>query len=448
MKEISSHSQQKNAGKKKVLPGKSPLQAVAFSAAGKDENAATTDFSMKYGNFFPSSSGKIQSTPLSGSNAEFQQFISSFGRSRTGKLTAGMIANTLIEADNGFLASQAELYHSVLEKEPVIAAHLQTRILAVAACDWTVSGPDPKRVAELTKILQNMRIEELLRHLLNAFSYGYAGAVLLWEEGGRAIRSFQEILPENFLFDATGNPALRTLSGAIRPLNSYHPNQFILHYHKLKSGSAGSGGLLRPLLWLYFFKHYALRDRARFLEKFGIPFIIARISNEDFENEEVRRNVLASLGKIVSDGSGVVSGDSQIQVLAPSGNPSGEYQAFLEYIDKLYALLILGQTASSSTSSGFSKGQIQENVRRDILEADCRALMSTINSRLLAPLEYFRYGTKNEYSFQLDFSSPENLMEKAQIVKLLSESGLAVSPEWIRNTFNIQLVQELEKDKK
>ena len=74
--------------------------------------------------------------------------------------------------------------------------------------------------------------------------------------------------------------------------------------------------------------------------------------------------------------------------------------------------------------------------------------MSTINSRLLAPLEYFRYGTKNEYSFQLDFSSPENLMEKAQIVKLLSESGLAVSPEWIRNTFNIQLVQELEKDKK
>ena len=117
MKEISSHSQQKNAGKKKVLPGKSPLQAVAFSAAGKDENAATTDFSMKYGNFFPSSSGKIQSTPLSGSNAEFQQFISSFGRSRTGKLTAGMIANTLIEADNGFLAEDLEFYFLHEEEE-------------------------------------------------------------------------------------------------------------------------------------------------------------------------------------------------------------------------------------------------------------------------------------------------------------------------------------------
>lgn len=446
MKENSLHSQQKKRGKKSFSRKKS-LQAVSFSSAGRNSNSIIPgDFSVRNTLQYSLPSGKIHSAPLSGNEAEFQQFLCSFGYSRTGKLSAGMIRNSLAEADNGFLASQAELYHTILEKEPVITAHLQTRILAVAACDWSVTGPDSEKCNQLTKILQNMRIEDLMRHLLNAFAYGYAGAALLWEEGGRSIRGFQEILPENFLFDIAGKPALRTLDGKVRPLYSYHPDQFILHYHKLKTGSAGSGGLLRPLLWLYFFKHYALRDRARYLEKFGIPFIIAKISNEDFENEDVRRNVLASLGRIVSDGSGVIAGDSQIQTLAPSAHASGEYQAFLEYIDKLYALLILGQTASSSASSGFSKGQIQENVRRDILEADCRGLMTTVNSRILAPLEYFRYGTRNEYSFQLDFSSPENLMEKAQIVKLLSESGLTVSPEWISRTFNIQLAAD-EKNK-
>lgn len=412
-----------------------------FFSAG-NERKRPSDFYTRYGPSASPSAGKKFSPLLSGDPSHFQEFLYSPALPQEGKLSSGKIRNAIREADQGFPASQAELYRSILEKEPVIAAHLQTRILAITACDWSIAGPDEEKRKELTAILQHANIQELLRHLLNALAFGCSAAAILWEEGGKSIHSFREIAQENLLFDAVGNPALRTSGGKERPLSLYHPAQFVLHYHKLKQGPAGSGGLLRPLLWLYFFKHYALRDRARYLEKFGIPFIVAKISQEDFENEEVRRNILASLSRISSDGSGVVTGDSQIQTVACNGNSSGEYQSHLEYIDKLFALLILGQTASSSTSSGFSKGQIQENVRKDILEADCRSLMATVNTNILAPLEKFRYGTQNLYSFHLDFASPENLTEKAEIVKLLSESGFSISPEWVENAFHITLEQK------
>ncbi|MEI3004026.1 MAG: DUF935 family protein [Victivallales bacterium] len=70
-----------------------------------------------------------------------------------------------------------------------------------------------------------------------------------------------------------------------------------MHSHKLQSGIS-SRGVSRPLVWLYFFEHYAMRDRARYLEKFGIPFIIAKIRDDDFENESVRSAILQSLAKI------------------------------------------------------------------------------------------------------------------------------------------------------
>ncbi len=385
---------------------------------------------------------RLSSIPSGNSSRDFQELLCSTVPAPSGKISASRIRSATTEADSGFLYDQAFLYRAILENEPVIAAHLQTRILAVCACDWQIAGRDPEKISMLSSILEKANINFLLRHLMESLAFGCAGAVIEWEEGGSSIKGFKSICQENFLFDAAGNPALRTYSGQIRPLYQYHPHQFILHYHKLKSGPCGSGGLLRPLLWLYFFKHYALRDRARFLEKFGVPFLIAKINQQDFENEDTRKNILAALNRISSDGSGVVTGESQIQTLSPGISASGEYQTFLDYIDKLYTLLILGQTASSSVSGGFSKGQIQENVRHDILEADCRALMETINNQLLRPLEKYCYGTDGEYRFILDFSSPENLLEKAQIIKLLSESNFAISPEWIEKAFNIRLEKQ------
>ena len=377
--------------------------------------------------------------PESG-EGQFDEFSCSRNTSSGPKLTGSLIRNLCEDSRQGIVSPLTALYESMLEKDPVIAAHLQTRILSVLACNWSIRGEDPQMVRHITEILKKASLHTLLHHLLDAMIFGYSGAAILWEEGG-SIRGFRHIHASNWSFDRSGNPALRTLSGKEKPLSEYHERQFVLHTHKLHSGPCQLGGLLRPLLWLYFFKHYALRDRARSLEKFGIPFLIARILEDDFENEEIRSSILASLSKVGNDGSGVITEGSDLQILSPPSSGNADYQNFLEYIDKLYALLILGQTASSSDAAGFSKGQIQENVRRDLLESDCLNLMETVNEQIVKPLEYYIAGTGGKVEFVMDYSMPESMEEKAAIVQTLARSGYRIRDEWIEKTFSVKLVK-------
>lgn len=376
----------------------------------------------------------------SGRGAEFDEFIASWGRNGEWRLSADTLRQLLSDADRGSSSGLACLFREMLEKEPAIAAHMQTRILSVLSCDWSVQGEDSVKAGEAESILKKAGIHALLRHLLDALAFGYSGAAIVWEKGGAGIREFKRILPENWVFDLSGNPALLTLSGQEKALSSYHPFQFVFHVHCLKSGSPPRGGLLRPLLWVYFFKHYAMRDRARYLERYGIPFLAAKIRREDFESEELRSAVMNSLSKMGSDGVGLLSEGAEMQVLSSSsGSSSNDYQSWMDYIDRLCALLILGQTASSGDASGFSKGQQQENVRRDLIEADCRSLMESVDMQILHPLERWLFGSEGTLHFHLDYSSPENLLEKAQIVRLLSESGFRADPQWIMKTFGISL---------
>lgn len=233
-------------------------------------------------------------------------------------------------------------------------------------------------------------------------------------------------------------------------LDEYHPAQFVFHTHQTMPGLPCRGGLLRSLIWLYFFKHYALRDRARFLERFGIPFLVAKIKKDDFENAENRNQILSSLSRMGSDGVGVTTEGSDINILGPQGGPgSTAFQEWMDYIDDVAALAILGQTASSGSASGFSKGQIQENVRQDLIEADCRSLMETVNNSIVRYLETFLYGTSGEVEFVMQYEPDADLEKKAAVMrnvaeslKVFKESGIEVDIEYIKSTFGIPFMEK------
>jgi phage gp29-like protein len=377
--------------------------------------------------------------------ADFDEYLANWTRFTGVSVKASTITRLLEGADDGQPAELAALFQTVIEKEPVIAAHLQTRLLAVLSCDWSVRCDDSAKALEIEAVLRKARVHSLLRHLLDAVATGYSGAATIWGEGGASVKAFKLIDSSNWVFDLAGNPALIGLDGGERALSSYHPHQFVFHTHLLKPGIPSRGGLLRSLVWLYFFKHYAMRDQARFLERFGMPFVLAKIRRDDFEDSSVRAGILASLSKVGADGAGVVTEGSEIQLLGASpGNP--DYIEWFKYIDDVYATLILGQTASSKSTSGFSKGQIQENVRKEIVEADCRALMETLDVQLLRPLELYRYGTEGALRFVLDYSSPENLVDKAQIVKTLADAGFKAEPAWVSKTFGIALASASKRE--
>lgn len=369
--------------------------------------------------------------------SEFDEFTSPWSRHTEVPVNLRSIKRMFRDADEGAPGELAGLFARLQEFDPNIGAHLQTRFLSVLACDWSIEGEDPARVAEAEKIFAHAGIRRLLFHLLGAIVHGYAGAAVIWEKGGGSIRSFQQISPVNFIFDRLGNPALLTHDGREKPLADYHENQFIFVRHEAP--------LLRSLVWLFFFKYYAMRDRARYLERFGIPFIAAKIRNEDFESREIRSELMNSLAKLGSDGVGILNEGAEMQILNAGGSASSDYQTWLDYLDTLATRLILGQTATSSSGSGFSSGSVQEHVRRDLIEADCRLLMEHVQRAVLDPLERFKWGTEGALRFKLDYAGEGDLAEKAQIVERLSAAGVTIAPEWIEKTFNVRLDKTINK---
>ena len=144
-------------------------------------------------------------------------------------------------------------------------------------------------------------------------------------------------------------------------------------------------------------------------------------------------------------GNAVVPEDSDITTVNPTvQNNAAAFQEWFKYIDDSYALVILGQLATSKESNGFSKGNVQENVRLDILQSDCKAITSTINRQFLKYYEKFNFGTEGELSFNIGYEIPEDLTAKAGMVLTLSQAGYRAKKDWVEKSFEIPLEESTQ----
>lgn len=370
---------------------------------------------------------------------DFHQFLVEFSNQTDNQLTPKKVINILRDADDGAPQDQAALFSTIQEKEPMIAAHLQTRKRAILAANWSVQHPDDGKAEELNQILKQARIHKLLDHLLDALGTGYAGAATQWGKGGATIEGWKFADPTAWIFDQTGHPAVLTQDGKQKGIYTDYPRyQWVYHEQKLKPGVPARGGLLRALCWMYFFKHFGIRQYVRFIERFGTPFMLAKVTPQDWDDTTRLGTTLTLLRNIGTNGVAAVKQGTDVELQdSASGSPL-VYSDWFRYIDENYTMMILGQTATSGPASGFSKGQAQENVRQDLLESDCLNLMETVTQQVLIPLERFRYGTALG-EFILDYEPPADVSEKASVVKTLADAGYKAKREWIELTFDIPL---------
>lgn len=382
---------------------------------------------------------KVYSYPHNVSKETYDEMFEAWLDSSGTELTSTRIHNVLASAFDGYARDQASVFRNVIEKEISIAAHLQTRKLAVSGLPWSVVGSENSvKNKELEKILNGAGINSAMNHWLDASSYGYSGSFIEWGLGGGTIKSFPVIDHSNWEFDDFGNPYLMDKSGQRNAL-SETKNNVVYHQFNAKSGIPSTLGLCRTLIWTYFFKLFAFRHKARYLEKYGIPFLSAQISSKDFADDDIRTEIKSNLRNIGADGVGVFTENTKLDSLnVGAQGTNADFQGWLNYLDGTMAMLILGQTASSGDAGGFSEGQIQENVRRDIVRSDAKGLQETINNSIIKPLEWFKYGTK-DMEFIIDAEPPEDLEKKSTLVQNLAAGEYRADRDWVEKTFNIPL---------
>lgn len=150
-------------------------------------------------------------------------------------------------------------------------------------------------------------------------------------------------------------------------------------------------GKIRVLAWLHCFQNWPIKDLFSFIERFGMPFVVAKVDQNAWENErQALHSMIRSFGP---NGGGVFTRETEVQLLN-AANTGGDnvYFRALEFTRAAIYTLIVGQLASSSDSSGMSNGDAQTAVRQDILEADARAIEATVYAQIAAPWTLFQFG--------------------------------------------------------
>jgi phage gp29-like protein len=126
---------------------------------------------------------------------------------------------------------------------------------------------------------------------------------------------------------------------------------------------------------------------ARFLERFGAPFLVGKYDQADDASRRILERAFDFATKI---GGLVVSRETEVEIKQAAGTNSGDgYERFLTICQREKSKLIIGQTLSAEAqSTGMNSGQssAHEAVRDDIREFDAMMLSTTLRTRLFNQL--------------------------------------------------------------
>lgn len=347
-------------------------------------------------------------------------------------LTPAKLDGIFVAANGGDPRAQARLAMELEEKDWDAAHALETRRAAVRGAGWAIKpsrgreeDPTAKAIAEKAEAMLGDldALPDLLEHCLRGIMPGYAVAEILWAGSGTGIEGFNFIAPNVIGFKDSMEPLICTQTSPLgEPLV---PNKFVVHRHQARSGDLTRGGLIRPLGWMFCFSQAGIKDLLRFSEKFGMPFVSARIDENAWKNDRLK--IAQLIRNFGSDGGGVFSKGVEIEMLQAAQTGGDLYFKMLEYFQAAKTRVILGQTATSGDAQGFSSGGAQAAVRQDILESDAAQVAATIRRSILTPWTAWNYGPAAPVPvFEFDVGQEEDARKLSLVVESLGRAGYVV----------------------
>ena len=361
-------------------------------------------------------------------------------------------------ANSGDPTAQAKLSEEILEKDWDIFQAVQTRAGAAASVDFSLlPGADDdaaaERIADEARDMlravspadhhgSDIGFSGLVHSMLGALLPGYDCCEIIWGKGGESIEAFAPVPRDAITFRQSAEPLIATVQNPLGlPLSR---DKFVFHRHRSMSGDATRGGLIRPLGWMYLFGNLGIKDLVRFVEKFGMPFVAARIDENAWQTD--RSNIASLVRNFGSDGGGVFSKSVELDFLeAASSQAGGEvFFRLLDYIGNAKTRVVIGQTATSSDGGGLSADNAQSAVRQDLLESDCEQLARTIRDAILRPWTAWNYGPDAPVPvLKFACEPPEDRAQLSEVAaKVASQMGYELDPAWIEETFGVRLARD------
>lgn len=387
-------------------------------------------------------------------------------------LTPARLQAILVRAELGDLISQLELADDIEERDGHVFAELSKRTGAISALEWDVHAPEnatpaeEAMTAELREWLQNTpAFGDTLLAMMDAVLKGFAMHEMVWRpESLTGSRSGQRLCPgftfmPQRLFTTSGNRRelmLRSQRGATmadpedQPALAAEPLQplaWLAHVHRSRTGYLTRNGLVRVLAWPYLFKNYSVRDLAEFLEIFGLPLRLGKYPAGASDRE--KQALLQAVVSIGHNAAGIIPQGMALEFQEAAKGTEGPFTAMWDRMEAIESKVILGQTLTASQGERGSQalGNVHNEVRMDIRNADARQVEATINAQLVRAwclVNFAGADPRRLPRFAFDTGEGEDLKTYAENLPKLVGAGMRVGVEWAHKKLRIPVAEDGE----
>lgn len=225
------------------------------------------------------------------------------------------------------------------------------------------------------------------------------------------------------------------------------PARYIIHRGHLLGGKLPDnwGGPMRSLLWWFLLKTMDREWWARFLDKFGTPFVTAKFEKGDDRSRSILERALRLSQRV---GGLVVSRGTEIELTQANTAAADAHEKFFRACEDAQARLVLGQTLSSTASPtgiGGGASDLQGQVRADIRQFDKSQLNATFRQQVFAPLMTINGIPGSPPNLVWGGEEPEENSTTSEVLANLKTAGLRLAEKSLP-TLSKRIGLEIERD--
>lgn len=360
-------------------------------------------------------------------------------------LTPQRLASVLTAAAEGDARDYLTLAEEMEERDLHYASVLSTRKLALAGLQVRVDAfsddaADVKIADAVRELVAEPWFYDAVFDLTDAIGKAYSVCEIIWDRSSKPWRPVRmpHRDPRFFQFDRETGQELRLLDDADAANGiALAPFKFVVHKPQIRSGLPIRGGLARLAAPGYMCKAWAWKDWMAFADVFGLPMRVGTYGPNASEDDI--RKLMAAVANLGSDAAAVMAESTKITFEAAPNNAGAAdfFERLATWWDKQISKGVLGQTMTADDGASLSQAQVHNDVRLDLLQADARALSTTLNRDLVRPFCDLNYGTGRYPTLVVVVPEPEDTKALIDAITRLVPMGLEVEMSVVRDKIGL-----------